>query len=139
MAALANRWGLDIKFVRVDVVDPSCLSDGLPLEVVLQYFRERGMVLDWADYVAYCLKDGPLNGPRPYCAPIPTRLRTDGARRDHRNHLADLGSTVLTLPPNRFERRPMTGSANSSLLADKSQERIGTGTRSLNTSMRRPR
>jgi alanyl-tRNA synthetase len=33
-------------------------THGLPLELILQYFRERSMVVDWADYVAYCLKDG---------------------------------------------------------------------------------
>jgi hypothetical protein len=33
-------------------------THGLPLEVLLEYFRERSMVVDWVDYVACCLKDG---------------------------------------------------------------------------------
>jgi hypothetical protein len=33
-------------------------THGLPLELVLDHFRQRRIVVDWPDYIAYCLKDG---------------------------------------------------------------------------------
>ena len=32
-------------------------THGLPLELVLDHFRQRGLVVDWADYVAYCFSN----------------------------------------------------------------------------------
>ncbi len=35
----------------------SC-THGIPLEVTLVYFRARGLVIDWPDYIEGCLSDG---------------------------------------------------------------------------------
>lgn len=33
-------------------------THGVPLEIVLAGFKERGWVCDWVDYCATCVKDG---------------------------------------------------------------------------------
>lgn len=35
-----------------------CFTAGVPLEVILQYFMDSDLVVDWADYIDLALKDG---------------------------------------------------------------------------------
>ncbi len=42
------------------VADIAVLSTthGLPLEITLQYLKDRDWVVDWPDYITHCLNDG---------------------------------------------------------------------------------
>ena len=39
-------------------VFPLVGTHGVPLEIVLDFFQRRGMVMDWPDYIAGALADG---------------------------------------------------------------------------------
>ena len=39
-------------------VFPLVGTHGIPLEIVLAYFKERGRVVDWPEYIGGALKDG---------------------------------------------------------------------------------
>ena len=35
-----------------------CFTHGIPLEMVLGYFKEKNLVVDWIDYISSALLDG---------------------------------------------------------------------------------
>lgn len=35
-----------------------CFTSGVPLEIVLGYFKDKGLVIDWLDYIKTALLDG---------------------------------------------------------------------------------
>lgn len=35
-----------------------CFSKGIPLEIVLTFFQDKGFVVDWVDYINTALGDG---------------------------------------------------------------------------------
>jgi len=45
------------KPVMADVF-PLVGTHGVPLEIILDFFKEREMVMDWPDYIRGALKDG---------------------------------------------------------------------------------
>lgn len=47
----------DGKPVLSGVAAMSC-THGIPLEVTLAFFKDRGYVVDWPDYIRGCLTDG---------------------------------------------------------------------------------
>lgn len=39
-------------------VGTMCFTGGVPLELILHSFKEKGLVVDWIDYIKTALKDG---------------------------------------------------------------------------------
>ena len=39
-------------------VGPLCFSKGIPLELILEVFKKRNLVVDWVDYIDNALADG---------------------------------------------------------------------------------
>lgn len=35
-----------------------CCTHGLPLELILSYWKDKGWTVDWVDYIKTCLDDG---------------------------------------------------------------------------------
>ena len=44
--------------VVVQGVGALCFSKGVPLEVVLTYFQEQNLIVDWVDYITTAFNDG---------------------------------------------------------------------------------
>jgi hypothetical protein len=42
----------------LDGVGYACFSRGVPLEIVLEYFKSKNLVVDWCDYIDTAIKDG---------------------------------------------------------------------------------
>jgi len=59
MKKILNLAGKTIEGLPViDGVGHACFSRGIPLEIVLEYFKSKNLVVDWCDYIDTAIADG---------------------------------------------------------------------------------